>query len=196
MHSKNEYQQVTKKVYVNSNCDQVKIVPGDNDAHYLILKLDGNFSVSVLSHSLPDNEKYFKPVGTIETYSATFISLLNQMEEFYAQMNTIDELTYVVDPDPEVITTKHNHRVIKLENRVYMKIKVDPLEPSAVTTIFYGPTKMVERYRNIYRDKIDEWSANDDIYRNFLRIFGKKRFVSYFYRSTSNQLLTTTTFLE
>lgn len=34
------------------------------------------------------------------------------MAEFYAQMNTIDELTYVVDP--EEITTKHNHRVIKL----------------------------------------------------------------------------------
>lgn len=63
-------------------------------------------------HSLPENEKYFKPVGTIETHSATFFNLLDQMGEFYAQMNTIDELTYVVDP--ETITTKHNFRVIKL----------------------------------------------------------------------------------
>lgn len=58
------------------------------------------------------------------------------------------------------------------ENRVYMKIKVDPLEPSAISTTFFGPTKSVERYRQIYREKIDEWSLNDDIYQNFLRIFG------------------------
>lgn len=82
------------------------------DSHYLVLKLDEHLSVSVLTHSLPENEKYFKPVGTIETHSATFFSLLDQMGEFYAQMNTIDELTYVVDP--ETITTKHNFRVIRL----------------------------------------------------------------------------------
>lgn len=61
------------------------------------------------------------------------------------------------------------------ENRVYMKIKVNPLEPSAISTTFYGPTKCVERYRQIYREKIDDWSIDDDIYRNFLRIFGRLR---------------------
>lgn len=141
------------------------------DSHYLILKLDGNLSVSVLEHSLPDNDKYFKSFGSIETHTAIFYDLLKQTEEFYAQMNTIDELTYVVDPDE--ITTKHNHRVIKLEDRVYMKIRVNPLEPSAVTTTFYGPTKKVERYRQVYHEKLDEWNANEDIYRNLLRIFGK-----------------------
>lgn len=60
------------------------------------------------------------------------------------------------------------------EKRVYMKIKVDPLEPSAISTTFYGPTRSVERYRQIYREKIDDWSVNDDIYQNFLRIFGKR----------------------
>lgn len=53
-----------------------------------------------------------------------------------------------------------------------MKIKVDPLEPSAISTAFYGPTKSVERYRQIYREKIGDWNPTDDIYRNFLRIFG------------------------
>lgn len=59
-----------------------------------------------------------------------------------------------------------------VDNRMYMKIQVDPLEPSAVTTTFYGPTKSAERYRQIYREKMDDWSLNDDIYRNLLRIFG------------------------
>lgn len=100
-------------MFINSTGDQIKIVPvNEYESHYLILKLDQNLNVSVLTHSLPENDKYFKPVGTIETHSATFFSLLDQMGEFYAQMNTIDELTYVVDP--EFITTKHNYRVIKL----------------------------------------------------------------------------------
>lgn len=45
-------------------------------------------------------------------HSTTFFGLLKQMEQFYAQIDTIDQLTYVVDP--EIVTTKHNHRVIKL----------------------------------------------------------------------------------
>lgn len=101
------------KVYISSDCQQIKIVPvEDYGAHHLTLKLDDKLNVSILAHSLPENEKYFKTAGTIDSYSATFFNLLDQMAEFYAQMNIIDELTYVVDP--EEITTKHNHRVIKL----------------------------------------------------------------------------------
>lgn len=80
--------------------------------HYLILKLDEKLNTTVLSHSLPESNKYLKSFGTIETHSATFFSLLDQMEDFYAQINTIDELTYVIDP-PE-ITTKDNYRLIRL----------------------------------------------------------------------------------
>lgn len=54
-----------------------------------------------------------------------------------------------------------------------MKIKVDPLDASSVTTSFYGPTKKVEEYRKIYHEKLDEWNENEDIYRNLLRVFGK-----------------------
>lgn len=54
-----------------------------------------------------------------------------------------------------------------------MKIKVDPLEPTSITASFYGPSKQVERYREIYSKRIDDWNANDDIYRNLLKIFGK-----------------------
>lgn len=60
-----------------------------------------------------------------------------------------------------------------------MKIKVDPLEPSAVTTTFYGPSEQVEKYREIYHKQIDDWNANDDIYRNLLKIFGNKTFFTH-----------------
>lgn len=53
-----------------------------------------------------------------------------------------------------------------------MKITVDPFAPSSVTTTFYGPTKQAERYRSMYQERIDDWNTNDDIYRNFLKIFG------------------------
>lgn len=99
-------------MFVNATCDQIKIIPINDDSHYLVLRLDENLNVSVLAHSLPENEKYFKPINTIEKHSATFFNLLEQMERFYAEINTIDMLTCVVDP--EVVTTKHNHRVIKL----------------------------------------------------------------------------------
>lgn len=162
------------------------------DSHFLTLQLDKYLSPAVLEHSLPDNDKYFMQSGNIETYSAIFFSLLDQMEQFYIQMNSIDELTYVVEPVD--ISTKHNYRVIKLgkffalkifelefngeliffitENRVYMKIKIDPLEPKSITAVFYGPSKSIERYRKMYLDRIDDWNANDDIYRNLLKIFG------------------------
>lgn len=185
------------KVFVSPDCQQIKIVPAkDYHSHYMILQLDDSLNVTILAHSLPENDKYFKPVGTIGSYSDAFFNLLQQTEEFYAQMNSIDELTYVVDP--EEITTKHNYRVIKLgknfclrifaihvfliqsiqnvvsiEDRVYMKIKVDPLDASSVTTTFYGPSKKIEQYRQNYHEKLDDWSVNDDIYRNFLRIFSE-----------------------
>lgn len=54
-----------------------------------------------------------------------------------------------------------------------MKIVVDPLDPSNLTTTFFGPSKYVEMYRHIYRDKSEEWNTKDDIYTNFLKVFGE-----------------------
>lgn len=54
-----------------------------------------------------------------------------------------------------------------------MKIVVDPLDPSNLTTTFFGPSKYVEMYRDIYREKSEDWNAKDDIYTNFLKVFGE-----------------------
>lgn len=68
------------------------------------------------------------------------------------------------------------------DDRVYMKIIVDPLLPSSVSTTFYGPTSSVEIYRDKYRDGISDWNSDEDIYRNFLKIFGKdSRIISIYY---------------
>lgn len=55
-----------------------------------------------------------------------------------------------------------------------MKIVVDPLLPSSIAVTFFGPTTSVEFYREKYRVGINNWNADDDIYRNLLKIFGIK----------------------
>lgn len=62
---------------------------------------------------------------------------------------------------------------VPLAEKVFMKMTIDPLLPSTVATTFYGPTSMVEHYRNLYRESLDEWNQNDEIHRNLLKIFGK-----------------------
>lgn len=59
------------------------------------------------------------------------------------------------------------------DDRVYMKIIVDPLLPSSISATFFGPTTSVDSYRDKYRDGINNWNPDEDIYRNFLRIFGE-----------------------
>lgn len=67
---------------------------------------------TVLSHSLPNIEKLFKPFGTVESYATMFFSYLEQMELFYGYMSIIDELCCVVDPIK--VDTKCNQRLIKI----------------------------------------------------------------------------------
>lgn len=66
-----------------------------------------------------------------------------------------------------------------VDDRVYLKITVDPLLPSSIIANFFGPTKAIDYYRNLYRERIHEWNTSDDIYRNLLRIFGKYFLVCY-----------------
>lgn len=99
-------------MFINQQCDEVKIVPIDFDTHYLVLKIDDRQNASVLTHSLPIGDEYFKPAGTLQMYAATFFELLQGLDEFYRQMDTVDQLTCVVDPLQ--ISTKHDYRIIRL----------------------------------------------------------------------------------
>lgn len=105
------------KIYVNPKCDEIKIIPTAYDAHYLIMKIDDRLNATILEHSLPETDNYFKPHGTMETYVATFFNLLQRMEGFYEQMDTMDELTCVVDPMQP--TTKHDYRIIRLGTIIF-----------------------------------------------------------------------------
>lgn len=101
-------------MYLSDDCKRIKIIPADNyDDHYIILAVNIDLSINVAEHSLPDTENNLFPAcGSIESYTAMFFGYLEQMEDFYCQMNTIDQLCYVVDPVE--ITTKSNYRTIKI----------------------------------------------------------------------------------
>lgn len=81
------------------------------------MKIDDRLNATILEHSLPETDNYFKPHGTMETYVATFFNLLQRMEGFYEQMDTMDELTCVVDPMQP--TTKHDYRIIRLGTIIF-----------------------------------------------------------------------------
>lgn len=100
---------------MNADCSQIKIIPDETYGgdHFLIVSINEDLHVSVLDHSLPDlNGKLFNFIGNLESYASKFFEYLDQMDEFYGNMNTIDELCFVVDPVN--VTTKCNYRVIKL----------------------------------------------------------------------------------
>lgn len=96
-----------------------------------------NADVHVHSHSLPDlfgaeptaataavakeaqqaaivasSNSIFGPCGTIATYVNAFQLYLEQLDQFYDYMNTIDAMCFVVEPT--VITTKSTSRIFKI----------------------------------------------------------------------------------
>lgn len=107
---------IPKKIYIDHGCNEIKIEPPNNvDSHFIVLKLDANFTATVSAHSLPNIDKLFKPIGTVESYTTMFFNYLEQMELFYSYMSAIDELCYVLDPTKP--NTKCNHRLIKIGKR-------------------------------------------------------------------------------
>lgn len=86
----------------------------END-HHIDLRVDDNMEVFVTSQSLPDvidGTPIFKSSGTIEGYFETFVSYLRKLQSFYDNMNTIDEICFVVGPAK--VTTKSVTRTLKI----------------------------------------------------------------------------------
>lgn len=82
------------------------------------MDIKNDLNVTIVDHSLPDaTGKLFSFSGNIESYVTKFFEYLGQMEEFYCQLNAIDELCFVVDPIE--VNTKSNSRIIKLGIKIF-----------------------------------------------------------------------------
>lgn len=167
--------------------------------HFIKLKLINNCALRVVEHSLPEIEltdSIFNTNNSIENHLATFFRYLEQFEEFYYNMIKIDELCFVVDPIE--VTTKSTVRIFKLgkhnlnyrkifilnctnfmvsDEKVFIKIIINPLSPSNVDIFLIGPTVKIIPFREKYENKISEWNPEVDVHSNLLRMFGKYKFV-------------------
>ena len=96
----------------------------------------------VNEHSLPELTKtmFEHRQNNLIDIITLFIEYLNQLDEFYINMNTIDELCYVVEPS--IITTKSTYRIFKLSNFCYNLFKL-----TNFNTIF-----ICFRRKNIYKN--------------------------------------------
>lgn len=87
-----------------------------DQTHYLHLTITDNLDISIAQHSLPDQCQWYQSTGTITNYLNDFARTVEELEEFYSNINTIDELCFVVDPVQP--TTKHNSRIFKIGSSV------------------------------------------------------------------------------
>lgn len=102
------------KIFVKPDYSIVKFTDfKNNENHFLILKRDEkSVNFKVLEHSLPEiKSEMFKSYGSPESHLFEFKKFLEQFEEFYCNINTIDELCFVVDP--VVYSTKCYTRTFK-----------------------------------------------------------------------------------
>ena len=83
----------------------------DHPGHNLTLRYDGKRQgFHIENHSLPDKCGALRG-KTIGEFLENFKSELTMLEEFYGNLNDIDELCFVIAPVP--VTTKDSYRIFK-----------------------------------------------------------------------------------
>uniref|UniRef100_A0A182KEA0 RING-type domain-containing protein n=1 Tax=Anopheles christyi TaxID=43041 RepID=A0A182KEA0_9DIPT len=160
------------EVAFNKHLMHVKFGSFDNrGSHSISLTRTGEELFKVTEHTLPELavSELFKRQTTLQRHVQVFLDLLDQLEEFYNNLNTIDELCYVILP--AAIDTKTVYRIFKYDRKVFLKISLHPLQPSAIDIAFFGPTKQVAKLREIYDEKQDDWDVECNVYTNLLRLF-------------------------
>nr|XP_019545618.2 uncharacterized protein LOC109416103 [Aedes albopictus] len=161
------------KIFSNSDVSKIKLSGFKAiDANFLEMERisDGDFQVT--SHSLPDlgsSIELFKWHASPEAHAAAFVQILDQLDEFYSNLHTLDELCHVVEPVD--IDTRTTWRIIKFNQKVFLKITLHPLQPASVVVAFLGPTAEIEYLRELYNTKLEDWDPESDVYTNLLRIF-------------------------
>ncbi|XP_049299646.1 E3 ubiquitin-protein ligase FANCL, partial [Anopheles funestus] len=165
-------QQCGCKVAFNKTLTHVEFISfEDRGNHSLALQRIGGELFKVTQHTLPELavSEMFKRQTTLQRHVQVFMDTLEQLEEFYNNLSTIDELCYVILP--ATIDTKTTYRIFKYDQKVFLKISLHPLQPAAVDIAFFGPTKQVANLREIYDEKQDDWDPECNVHTNLVRIF-------------------------
>ena len=127
---------------------------------------------TVKGHSFPEvpSFKYFEYSTTIEEHVANFRQYLEYLEEYYENVEKIDRLCFVVDPPK--ITTKTTWRIIKYNETVFLKMLIDPLNPTTLPELqFIGPVDDTQPLIAKLNEKMSTWDTELSVYDNFLQVF-------------------------
>jgi hypothetical protein len=123
-----QYKNIQNKSYqvqLKPDCTEANIVNiTGNEKYFMKLKLNDKNLFNVVEHSLPElcargEGSMFQLNSTLEQHVSTFEKYLEQLEEFYTYMEAIDQLCFVVDPNP--VTTKSVHRIFKYGIYFFLK---------------------------------------------------------------------------
>lgn len=168
------------QIFCKKDYTEIKVGNIKTDHHFKA-KLTASSGLSLIESSLPEfrinmadedsNNSIFKSNTTLSSIFDAFLMVLENMQEFYKNLDTIDQLCDVVEP--QTITTKTNWRLIKFQEKVFLKIEIiNPLDVSSVRCNFFGRDSDVNELNKIFEEKQeDKWDCSIDIYKNLLRIF-------------------------
>uniref|UniRef100_A0A182YP25 Uncharacterized protein n=1 Tax=Anopheles stephensi TaxID=30069 RepID=A0A182YP25_ANOST len=160
------------KVEFSKTLTRVEFASFDGRGNYsLALNRTAGALFKVVQHTLPEQavSEMFKRQTTLQRHVQVFLDTLDQLEEFYTNLSTIDELCYVILP--AAIDTRTTYRIFKYDQKVFLKLSLHPLQPAAVDIAFFGPTKQVAKLREVYDERQDDWDPECNVYTNLLRIF-------------------------
>lgn len=174
-------------ILLDDDCTRIRISGFlEGSQHFLELDLP---ELKLKDHSLPscidwqqllgkcpDSAPEKETTTTTTTLSLTeiveqFTMYLNDLQDFYENFRTIDELCHVVRPAKP--SSKDNWRMFVLKERVFLKVSfADPFAPFASMTInIIGPTREISSLRSVYSRGLHDWDPELDVHKNLLRIF-------------------------
>ncbi len=147
-----------------------------NVEQYFVAQIDSKSNgFTIIESSLPDLDAKVESIiqkdCSLEVLFETFGLVTELLEEFYKNMDTIDQLCYVIEP--QIIDLKTNWRIIRFSERVLLKVEVTDLfnVSSGLNVKFYGKDQEVHELMEIYETNVVNWDDSIDIYKNLLRIF-------------------------
>ncbi|XP_026479590.1 E3 ubiquitin-protein ligase FANCL-like [Ctenocephalides felis] len=165
-------------IQINSQMNEVLI---RHDNHYLLIERGGQAYV-LKQHSLPDfvkNEvcKEIKTDGSLCVLFKIFIHNLKVLERFYADLDEIDLVCYIIDPSQP--STRDTHRQILLDDNVSLYVQLSPWSYGGIPKLtFIGPNEQVDKFTNTITRNLKNWKNEVNLFRNLLTILDLMYFPS------------------
>lgn len=158
---------------INEMMTQISLFYLDSEkrAHIIGFEIQAQYpqSAPTIRHELPVR---FKPAWKsqqnkcLSTIISAFQSELTRLQIFWNDMDEIDKLCWV--QEPEKVKKKHTYRRIVVARHCSITIEIcDPYHPRKVPKYcFLGADNLVAKHRACFSSNIDDWNENISIMQN------------------------------